>query len=54
VSTPVRVSDEVLDDLRDRLALTRPPLDENPPGIHTADAWVSDLGRAFRDRQNLR
>jgi FixJ family two-component response regulator len=26
--TPIRVSDEVLDDLRARLTLTRPPLDE--------------------------
>jgi len=26
--TPIRVPDEVLDDLRARLALTRPPLDE--------------------------
>ena len=26
--TPIHVSDEVLDDLRARLTLTRPPLDE--------------------------
>ena len=26
--TPIHVSDDVLDDLRARLALTRPPLDE--------------------------
>lgn len=38
--TPIQVADQVLDDLRARLALTRPPLDEgNEDGSYGVPAY---------------
>jgi Epoxide hydrolase N terminus len=54
--TPIRVSDEVLDDLRARLALTRPPLDERNAdwSYGVPDSYLRELVAYWRDGYNWR
>jgi hypothetical protein len=49
--TPIRVSDEVLDDLRARLTLTRPPLDEGNAdwSYGVPDSYPRELVACWRD-----
>ena len=54
--TPIRVSDEVLHDLRSRLALTRPPLDEgNEDWFYgVPDSYLRELVDYWRDGYDWR
>ena len=54
--TPIHVSDEVLDDLRARLALTRPPLDEgNEDWFYgVPDSYLRELVAYWRDGYDWR
>src|SRR6202161_820146 len=54
--TPIRVSDEVLDDLRARLTLTRPPLDEgNEDWFYgVPDSYLRGLVAYWRDGYDWR
>lgn len=49
--TPIRVADQVLDDLRARLALTRPPLDEGNEdwSYGVPDSFLRELVAHWRD-----
>ena len=54
--TPIHVSDEVLDDLRARLTLTRPPLDEGNGdwSYGVPDSYLRELVAYWRDGYNWR
>ena len=54
--TPIRVPDEVLDDLRARLSLTRPPLDERNAdwSYGVPDSYVRELVAYWRDGYDWR
>ena len=54
--TPISVSDEVLDDLRARLALTRPPLDEGNKdwSYGVPDSYMRELVAYWRDDYDWR
>src|SRR6202035_1941688 len=53
---PIHVSDEVLDDLRARLTLTRPPLDEGNGdwSYGVPDSYLRELVAYWRDGYDLR
>jgi Epoxide hydrolase N terminus len=56
VSTPIHVSDEVLDDLRIRLTLTRPPLDEGNGDRYygVPESYLRELVAYWRDGHDWR
>src|ERR1700724_305597 len=55
-AAPIHVSDEVLDDLRARLALTRPPLDEGNGdwSYGVPDSYLRELVTYWRDDYDWR